>query len=159
MVLARTSGSPDPRRTGRMRRSNVLRTWCLVALLTLPVAASGGEAGKLRILLLGDSTTIGSVCRQAEHDGTHLEDVIRLLLAAEADLPPVEVINQGRDGEYIRGLLSSGRYEKDVVPLGDVDYALIRYGLNDIAKREDFEVNFPRDFSELIDRLRRDFPR
>ena len=71
-----------------MRRSNVLRTWCLVALLTLPVAAWGGEAGKLKILLLGDSTTIGSVCRQADPDGPHLEDVIRLLLAAEKDLPP-----------------------------------------------------------------------
>ena len=46
MVLARTSGSPDPRRTGRMRRINSLRSWCLVALLTLPVAASGAGGGK-----------------------------------------------------------------------------------------------------------------
>ena len=89
-----------------MQRINSLRSWCLVALLILPVAASGEEAEKLRILLLGDSTTIGSVCRQADPDGPHLEDVIRLLLAAEKDLPPAEVINQGRDGEFIRGLLS-----------------------------------------------------
>ena len=142
-----------------MRRSNLLRSWCLVALLTLPVAAWGGEAGKLKILLLGDSTTIGSVCRQADPDGPHLEDVIRLLLAAEKDLPPSEVINQGRDGEYIRGLLSSGRYDKEIAPLGGVDYVLIRYGLNDVAKREEFEVNFPKDYAELIGRLRRDFPR
>ena len=142
-----------------MRRSNVLRTWCLVALLTLPVAAWGGEAGKLKILLLGDSTTIGSVCRQADPDGPHLEDVIRLLLATEKDLPPSEVINQGRDGEYIRGLLSSGRYDKEIAPLGGVDYVLIRYGLNDLGKREEFEVNFPKDYAELIGRLRRDYPR
>jgi lysophospholipase L1-like esterase len=142
-----------------MRRSNLLRSWCLVALLTLPVAAWGGEAGKLKILLLGDSTTIGSVCRQADPDGPHLEDVIRRLLAAEKDLPPSEVINQGRDGEYIRGLLSSGRYDKEIAPLGGVDYVLIRYGLNDVARREEFEVNFPKDYAELIARLRRDYPR
>ena len=118
-----------------------------------------GRTGKLKILLLGDSTTIGSVCRQADPDGPHLEDVIRLLLAAEKDLPPAEVINQGRDGEFIRGLLSSGRYDKEIAPLGGVDYVLIRYGLNDIGKREEFEVNFPKDYAELIGRLRRDFPR
>ena len=131
----------------------------VVALVAVPVAAPGGEAGKLKILLLGDSTTIGSVCRQVEPDGPHHEDVIRLRLAAEKDLPPAEVINQGRDGEFIHGLLSSGRYDKEIATLGSVDYVLIRYGLNDVAKREGFEVNFPKDYRELIGRLRRDFPR
>ncbi len=131
----------------------------VVALLVGPVGALHGEEGKLKILLLGDSTTIGSVCRQVEPDGPHLEDVIRLLLAAEPDLPPAEVINQGRDGEFIRGLLSSGRYDKEIATLGGVDYVLIRYGLNDVARREGFEVNFPKDYAELIGRLRRDFPR
>lgn len=137
---------------------NSLRSWCLVAVLTVPVAAWGGETGKVKILLLGDSTTIGSVCRQADPDGPHLEDVIRVLLAAEKDLPPAEVINQGRDGEFIRRLLSSGRYDKEIATLRGVDYVLIRYGLNDIARREEFEVNFPKDYAELIGRLRRDFP-
>jgi lysophospholipase L1-like esterase len=125
----------------------------------MTVAAPGGDPGQLRILLLGDSTTIGSVCRQVDPKGPHLEDVIRLLLAAEKDLPPAEVINQGRDGEYIRGLLSSGRYDKEIASLEGVDFVLIRYGLNDIAKREAFAVNFPKDYAELIGRLRRDFPR
>ena len=142
-----------------MRRTNSLRSWCLLALLALPAATSHGEEGKLRVLLLGDSTTIGSVCRRSDPDGPHLEDVIRLLLAAEPDLPPAEVVNQGRDGEYIRGLLASGRYDKEIAPLGGFDYVLIRYGLNDIAKREDFEVNFPKDYTELVGRLRQDFPR
>src|SRR5262249_8243551 len=110
-------------------------------------------------LLLADSTRIGSVCRRSDPDGPHLEDVIRLLLAAEPDLPPAEVVNQGRDGEYIRGLLDAGRYDEEIAPLGGFDYVLIRYGLNDVAKREDFEVNFPGDYAELIGRLRRDFPR
>ena len=44
-------------------------------------------------------------------------------------------------------------------PSKGIDYVLIRYGLNDIGKREEFEVNFPKDYAELIGRLRRDFPR
>src|SRR3954470_10020744 len=105
------------------------RAWCLVAFLVLPASAFSGEAGKLRILLLGDSTTIGSVCRRVDPDGPHLEDVVRLRLAAEPDLPLTEVINQGRDGEFIRGLLDSGRYDRVIAPLGGADYVLIRYGL------------------------------
>jgi len=114
--------------------------------------------GKVQILLLGDSTTIGSICRKVQPAGPHLEDVIRLLLASQKDLPPTNVINQGRDGEFIQGLLTGGRYERDISKLPGIDYVFIRYGLNDQAKREDFARNFPKDFSELIGRLRHDFP-
>src|SRR5215469_5601883 len=140
MVRAHTTGSPDTGRTCRMKRTSLLRPWCLIAFLILPVAASRGQEEAVRILLLGDSTTIGRVCRQLDPDGPHLEDVIRLLLAAEKDLPPAEVINQGRDGEYIRRLPASGRYGREVATLGRVDYVLIRCGINDIAGREEFHV-------------------
>ena len=49
-----------------MQRINSLRSWFLVVLLTLPGPAWGEQGGKLKILLLGDSTTIGSVCRQTK---------------------------------------------------------------------------------------------
>ena len=62
----------------------------------------------MQILLLGDSTTIGSVCRITNPSGPHLEDVIRLLLATDKELPLTNVINQGRDGEFIHGLLTGG---------------------------------------------------
>lgn len=114
--------------------------------------------GKIQILLLGDSTTIGSVCRQTNPDGPHLEDVIRLRLAADKSLPPTIVINQGRDGEYIQGLLANGRYDREIAKLPGIDYVFVRYGLNDNSKREEFATNFPKDFSELITRLRKDFP-
>ena len=114
--------------------------------------------GKVQILLLGDSTTIGSVCRQTDPMGTHLEDVVRLLLAADKDLPPTNVINQGRDGEFIHGLLTGGRYDKDISKLPGIDYVFFRYGLNDNSKREDFANNFPKDILELIARLKKDFP-
>lgn len=120
--------------------------------------AQAEHEGKLQIVLLGDSTTIGSVCRATHRDGPHLEDVIRLLLATDKDLPPTNVINQGRDGEFIHGLLTGGRYDRDIAKLPGIDYVFIRYGLNDNSKREDFANNFPKDFRELIARLRKDFP-
>lgn len=120
--------------------------------------AQAEHEGKLQILLLGDSTTIGSVCRVTHRDGPHLEDVIRLLLATEKDLPPTNVLNQGRDGEFIQGLLAGGRYEREIAKLPGIDYVFIRYGLNDNSKREDFAKNFPQDFRDLIARLHKDFP-
>src|SRR3954451_16246986 len=122
-----------------MSRMYPLCFWGLAALLVVaaPVPAPAAEPETVRILLLGDSTTIGSVCRQVDPDGPHLEDVIRRLLAAETDLPPAEVINQGRDGEVLHGLLTSGRYDKENPPLKEkgFDYVIIRYGLNDLGKR------------------------
>lgn len=114
--------------------------------------------GKVQILLLGDSTTEGSVPRRHVPQGPHLEDVIRELLAAEKDLPPTNVINLGLSGEYIRRLLDSGRYEKAASKLPGIDYVLIRYGLNDNARRENLAENFPKDYHELIGRLKNDHP-
>ncbi len=131
-----------------------------VALSFFPTAAApAGEPKpeKVRILLLGDSTVIGSICRREAPKADHLEDVIRKLLAAEGDLPPAEVINQGRDGEYVRALLT-GRYETDIARLPRADFVLVRYGLNDRVKREDFAANFPRDLRDLVRRLHKDFP-
>lgn len=131
----------------------------LVGLLAAwPLSVRAEHDGKVQILLLGDSTTIGSVCRQTDPKGPHLEDVIRSLLAAERDLPPTNVINHGRDGEFIHGLVADGRYAREIAKLPGIDYVLIRYGLNDVSKREDFAVNFPKDFAELLGRLRADFP-
>jgi lysophospholipase L1-like esterase len=142
-------------------RRDVGRNWWLVivvSLAMLPLQAMAKHEGKLQILLLGDSTCIGSVCRKHDPQGPHLEDVIRLRLAEDKNLPPVNVINQGRDGEFIQRLFASGRYDRDIARLPGIDYVLIRYGLNDNAKREDFSTNFPKDFHELISRLHKDFP-
>jgi lysophospholipase L1-like esterase len=68
------------------------------------------------------------------------------------------VINLGLSGEYIRRLLDSGRYEKEASKLPGIDYVLIRYGLNDNAYRENLEENFPKDYHELIERIKVDHP-
>ncbi len=129
-----------------------------LVIVCLPCTASAEHDGKIQILLLGDSTTEGSVTRRLKPEGPHLETVLEQLLAAESNLPTCQVTNSSRGGEYIRGLLDSGRYDRDAANLPGLDYIFIRYGLNDRVKREDFEVNFLKDFSELLARLRQDHP-
>ena len=130
-----------------------------VALISFSAETALAEHdGKVQILLLGDSTTEGSVPRRLLPEGPHLEDVVRELLAEEPDLPPTNVINLGLSGEYVRRLLDSGRYDKLVPPLPGLDFVLMRYGLNDQSRRENFDENFPQDYAELIDRLRKDHP-
>ena len=133
---------------------------CVIILL-LPAAAiaRAEHDGKIQILLLGDSTTEASIPKKLAPDEPQLEDVIRILLAAEGDLPPANVINLGLSGEFIRRLLDSGRYDKQVKDLPGLDYVFIRYGLNDVAKIQDFDTAFPKDFRELIARLRNDHPK
>jgi lysophospholipase L1-like esterase len=120
--------------------------------------AADPPPAKVRVLLLGDSTVIGTVPRQVAPKADHLEDIVRKLLAADTDLPPVEVLNQGRNGEQIHGLLTS-RYDKDIAKLSALDFILIRYGINDRARRENFFTNFPQDYHKLVQRLRADHPK
>jgi len=144
-------------------RSHVVpgcRGLVVLALLALtPLVALAEHEGKLQIVLLGDSATECGVPRRVAPQEPQFEDVLRMLLTAESDLPPTNVINSGVSGEFIRRLLDSGRYDKAVAKLPGVDYIFIRYGGNDFAKRDDFLVNFPKDYRELLARLRSDHPR
>lgn len=121
---------------------------------------SDATAGPRRtqILLIGDSTTEASIPKKLAPDEPQFEDFIRILLATEPDLPPTDVFNEGLSGEYIRRLLDSGRYDKSIATKPKADYIFIRYGLNDASKRENFAENFPKDFRELLGRLRQDHP-
>jgi len=127
-------------------------------ITTLSTPAFAEHAGKVQVLLLGDSTTEGSIPRLIKPEGPHLESVLEQLLAAEAELPPCHVINSSLSGEYIRRLLDSGRYDRDAAKLPGVDYIFIRYGLNDRARVDNFEIEFPKHVHELIARLREDHP-
>ncbi|WP_010583234.1 SGNH/GDSL hydrolase family protein [Schlesneria paludicola] len=135
----------------------------LIAVTGLIVLAAdrvqAEHEGKVQILLLGDSTTEASIPKKLLPQGPQLEDVIRQLLAAEKDLPPTNVMNLGLSGEYIRRLLDSERYDRLASKLPGLDFVLIRYGLNDNARRENFAENFPKDYHELINRLKTDHPR
>ena len=141
----------------------MIRVVCVLLAVTIVMSIGSNQVraehdGKVQILLLGDSTTEASLPKKLLPQGPHLEDVIRELLAAETDLPPTNVINLGLSGEYIRRLLDSGRYDKVAAKLPGLDYVLIRYGLNDKSYRENLDENFPKDYHELIGRLRTDHP-
>ncbi len=123
-----------------------------------PTVLFAEHQGKIQILLLGDSTTEGSIPRLIRPEGPHLEKVLEQLLAAQGDFPASHVINSSLSGEYIRRLFDSGRYDRDAAKLPGLDYIFIRYGLNDRAKRKDFSTNFPKDYHELLARLRQDHP-
>jgi lysophospholipase L1-like esterase len=128
----------------------------LAALST--VHAQDQKPEKVRVLLLGDSTVIGSVCRDLHPKADHLEDVVRKLLAAEGDLPPVEVINRGVNGDMIH-LLLERRYERDVAKQPSFDFIFLRFGLNDVRHLKEFQAEFPANYKKLIARLRTDHPR
>jgi len=131
----------------------------LFALLCLfAVHLHAEHDGKIQILLLGDSTTEAKIPKLLVPNEPQLEDVIRILLAAEGDLPPTNVINLGLSGEYIRRLIDTGRYDKEVAKLPGIDYILIRYGLNDVVHVPEFDTAFPKSFHELLARLRQDHP-
>ena len=123
-----------------------------------PLKARAEHEEKLQILLLGDSTTEGSVPRRLKPEGPHLEEMLEQLLAAEEDLPACHVLNSSRGGETVRGLLDSGRYDRNGANLPGLDFIFIRYGINDHAKIDDFVDNFPKHFAELCKRLRHDHP-
>ena len=126
-----------------------------------PFAFSRATAGpeRVQVLLLGDSTTEAGIPKRLAPEEPQFEDGIRIRLACDPALPPVDVHNLGLSGEYIRRLLDSGRYDKAVAKAPPADFIFIRYGINDRAKREGFEANFPADYRELIGRLRRDHPK
>ena len=98
----------------------------MTALVLLPSLARAEHEGKVQILLLGDSATEASIPRKIAPEEAQFEEVVRILLAAEGDLPPTNVINSGVSGEVIRRLLDSGRYDRAVARLPGLDYIFIR---------------------------------
>jgi lysophospholipase L1-like esterase len=139
---------------------NRLLAFPVVLLLLVPGVgrAEDKPPAKVRVLLLGDSTVIGTVCRDLRPKADQLEDVVRKLLAAETDLPPVEVVNRGVNGDMIH-LMMMRRYEKDVAKQPPFDFIFIRYGLNDVRHLANFKEEFPANYRKLIARLRADHPR
>lgn len=105
---------------------------------------------KVKILLMGDSTTEGGK--------PIFEKSIEQLIDGEKGIPEVEVVNVGKGGETAYSLLNSGRYEEQIKGIDSVDYIFFRYGINDWFKRQPFEENFPQDMKIALDRVREDFP-
>ena len=112
----------------------------------------------LNILLVGDSTTIGSLPRQVNPDGLHLEDMIEQL-AEISNLPKLNVINTGRGGETAQRLLASKWYIEKIASEKNIDYIIVRLGINDWFKCKDFLHEFPGQMNALIKQLKKDHPK
>ena len=135
---------------------------CLLVFLLAAGNGAGQETKQatMRVLLLGDSSVIGTFGRDLYPKADHLEDVVRKLLAAEPDLPPVEVLNRGVNGDMVSLLLARPRrYESDVAKQPPLDFIFLRYGLNDIRHVKDFKTEFPTSYKKLIARCARINPK
>jgi len=135
-------------------------SWMVVLLLLVTFFCQGivrsEDDGKIRILLLGDSTTEGSIPRLMKPEGPHLDQTLQHILDASGT--PADVIASGLSGETIRSLIDKGRYQRDVAKLPTPDFIFIRYGINDASKDKDFITNFPKNYQELLSMLRKDHP-
>ncbi|NIJ44851.1 lysophospholipase L1-like esterase [Wenyingzhuangia heitensis] len=116
------------------------------------------QVNRTKILLVGDSTTIGTMPREVKPEGPHLEQMITQLAAVEG-LPALEVINAGKGGETAKRLLGSKHYQETIANVKDVDYIFLRMGINDWFKCKDFKKEFPVQMRALIRQLKKDHPK
>ncbi len=134
----------DPKQLGEF----TLRSISLTEL-----GSSKPAKDELIVLHLGDSITITSYLPFHRR-------VDRLLDAvAKKESPALKArhINWGADGEYVKDLLDSGRYEKTVRKNFErIDVAFIRYGAND--SRSGTPDDFKAQLGRLCDALQRDYP-
>ncbi|MGJ8642118.1 MAG: SGNH/GDSL hydrolase family protein [Luteolibacter sp.] len=112
----------------------------------------------VKILLVGDSTTIGNTPREIDPDLPHFEHMIEILARAEG-LPELEVINAGKGGETAKRLFGSAWYDDAIKTVEAVDYIILRMGINDWHRCKDFEKEFPAQMKALLSQLRTDHPK
>jgi lysophospholipase L1-like esterase len=135
-----------------------MKFWILIFALAAPVLFTYAEEEQVSVLLIGDSTTEGSIPRLTDPEGPHLEQTIRQLLSLEPDMPALKVYNLGQNGDTAFRLLDSGRYDREVATHEDADFIFVRYGINDWSRRAPVEKNFPGDLRAVLRRLKTDFP-
>lgn len=104
----------------------------------------------IQIVMLGDCTLATSYLPLRLKNETRLSEALGRRFPDEQ----VSVINEGLDGEAVSGFLR--RYERTMARYPDVDYLLIRYGVND--RRADGPDGFRANLCALLDRLRADYP-
>ena len=130
---------------------------CLTLLFSCASPAIAQDGSNIKVVLVGDSTTIGNTPRDANPDGPHLEKMIEIIAQAQG-LPQLEVINTGVGGETAKRLLASGHYDRVIAPIQNVDYVFIRLGINDWFRCENRETEFPAQMHAVITRLKTDHP-
>ncbi|MFD2256822.1 SGNH/GDSL hydrolase family protein [Luteolibacter algae] len=139
-----------------MKSIKSLVVWLALGCILTTLRAE--ESDPVKIVLVGDSTTIGNTPRQINPEGPHLEQMIEQLAAVEG-LPELEVINSGKGGETARRIMESGWYRDEIAGIPDVDLIFVRLGINDWFRCENLESDFPAQMKVLIESLRKDHPK
>ncbi|WP_298365796.1 SGNH/GDSL hydrolase family protein [uncultured Lutibacter sp.] len=131
----------------------------VLSIVVLVAFTTGSDnEKKVKILLVGDSTTIGGMPREVNPEGPHLEQMIEQLAIIEG-LPAMEVVNAGKGGETAKRLLGSKHYNEKIKPVENVDYIFLRMGINDWFKCKDLKKEFPIQMKALIAQLKKDHPK
>ena len=128
-----------------------LKLFLILMLIPISIIAQNDANNKVRILLIGDSTTKGG-------EGV-FETSIESIINSDEEAPIVEVINSSLGGETSHSVVETGRYDKEIKNQGKMDFIFVRYGINDSFKRQPFEQNFPKDLTNLLNKLKADFPK
>jgi lysophospholipase L1-like esterase len=102
------------------------------------------------IIMLGDCTLAGTYLSAHETN----EALLHARLIATYPNDDLSIINEGRDGESLAGLLA--RYSETMRRHPQADYAIIRYGVND--RKEYGPEGFSQRLDEVCGRLRDDRP-
>ncbi len=130
-------------------------------MLLLLVALCGvGSAKNYRVLLIGDSTTVGAIPASCNPERAHLSTMMAAIFNGKSGENKIEVVYSAKGGETAASVVATGRYDQDIKPYSQeqIDVVIVRYGINDWYKCKDKDVEFPSDLNLLWDKLKNDFP-
>ena len=159
-----TSSAPMPKGTGSVTSELLFDSGLKADSASVSVFLEGNEKGEFVV----EEVSLKEVVKAKEGEKVvlHLGDSITItsylpfeqrVERVMPELKGVRQINYGVDGETVKELMTSGRYQKVVKEnLGHVDVVVIRYGANDIraGSAEEFKTRL----GELCDALGKDYP-
>ncbi|MFI3318493.1 MAG: SGNH/GDSL hydrolase family protein [Rikenellaceae bacterium] len=132
----------------------------LLSLILLLAICGVGSAKTYRVLLIGDSTTVGSIPALCHPERPHLSKVLETIFNGKSAEAKIEVLYSAKGGESAATVVATGRYDEEIRPLKDqgIDIIIVRYGINDWYKCKDKDMEFPRDLNLLWAKIEQDFP-
>ena len=117
------------------------------------IASTKPEEKEIVIAHLGDSITITSYLPFGKRVDGLLNNMCEIAFPGKR----IRNVNLGVDGEFIKGLLDSGRYDRAIkAQYSKFDVVIIRYGAND---RKQYSLDeFHKLLGVLCDKLQQDYP-
>ncbi len=112
------------------------------------------EAGTKTVVLLGDSITDGYGANPNKFE--RWSDEMNRLFTANPDYSNISVVNEGIGGNSVFGGLGTAakdRFDRDVLDIAGVRYAVVLIGINDIGyASEDISESIIEEYKVMIDK-------